>query len=85
MDYLAASNVETVVLAASWVSFLNSPYLQVDKQDYSNADVPLSAVSDNFRETVQRLEATGKQVLVVYPGPRFDKPMADVMASSMLR
>ncbi len=85
MDYLAASNVETVILAASWVSFLNSPYLQVDKQDYSNADVPLSAVSDNFRETVQRLEATGKQVLVVYPGPRFDKPLADVMASSMLR
>ncbi len=85
LDYLAASNVETVILSASWVSFLTAPYMEIDSETYANGAIPLQAIADNLRETVQRLEATGKQVVIVYPAPRFGKPVVDLMASRMLR
>ncbi len=85
MDYLAVSNIDTVVLAASWVNFFNSRYMDVDDQEVSGDSISVKLLADNLRETVQNLQATGKQVVIVYPTPRFDKPVMDVMAARIIK
>lgn len=85
MDYLAASNVDTVVLAASWVNFFNSSYMEIDDREISRNAISVKLLADNLRETVENLQATGKQVVIVYPTPRFDKPVVEVMAARIIK
>lgn len=85
LGYLTQSKVDTVVLAASWVNFFNSPYLQIDGSEYSRNDIPVSAIAKSLQETVRALEASGKRVVIIYPSPRFDKPVVEVMAGRIVK
>ncbi len=85
MAYLTQSRVDTVVLVASWVNFFNSPYLQIDDKEYSRSNMPVAEAANNLRDTIQTLEASGKRVVVVYPTPRFDKPVVEIMAGRIVK
>lgn len=85
MDYLIGSNVDTVVLAAAWVNFFNAPYMEVDDREFARSGIERSTLVDRLSKTIQNLQATGKQVVVVYPVPRFEKPVMDVMAARIIK
>ncbi|WP_158667336.1 acyltransferase family protein [Agrobacterium bohemicum] len=85
LAYLTQSNIDTVVLTASWVNFFNSPYLQIGDIEYSFTDTPVSAVAKSLRDTVLALEASGKRVVIVYPSPLFNKPVGEVMAGRIVK
>ncbi|MEB2844056.1 acyltransferase family protein [Rhizobiales bacterium RZME27] len=84
-DYLLKSDVKTVVLAASWVGFFNEDYLNVDGREQSRDSIAIESVRENLSETIGRLQQDGKKVLLLYPGPRFSKGVADQMAAIMLK
>ncbi len=85
LTYLTQSKIDTVVMVASWVNFFNAPYLRIDGAEYSAADTPISAVAKKLQETVQALETSGTRVVIIYPSPRFDKPVVDVMAGRIVK
>lgn len=85
MDYLVASDIDTVIMAASWVNFFNGRYMQINDKELSGAGITISDMAANLRNTIGRLEAIGKRVLVVYPSPRFKKPVMDVMAARIVK
>ncbi len=84
-DYLLESDVKTVVLAASWVGFFNQDYLNIDGNEQSRDAITIESVRENLSDTIARLQQDGKQVLLLYPGPRFRKGIADEMAEIMLK
>jgi peptidoglycan/LPS O-acetylase OafA/YrhL len=85
MDYLLASNVEVVVLAASWANFFNAKYMYVDGVELEGADITVPALARNLKATMERLEKAGKRVAVVYPTPRFSKAIEEVMAATIIK
>ncbi|SCX28137.1 O-acetyltransferase OatA [Agrobacterium sp. DSM 25558] len=85
IDYLVKSDVDTVVMAASWVNFLNARHMEIDDREFSGVDITVAEIADNLRETVEALQASGKRVIVVYPTPRFSKPIVDIMARDFIK
>lgn len=83
--YLMQSEVKTVVLAASWVAFFNEGYLKIDGDEQSGASVSIESVRSKLSNTIARLQQSGKNVLLLYPGPRFATNVADEMAAIMLK
>lgn len=84
-DYLLQSEIKTVVLVASWVAFFNEGYLKIDGNEHTRAAVSVEQVTENFSETIRHLQQDGKKIILVYPGPRFRKNIADEMAAIMLK
>lgn len=85
MDYLLKSKVEVVILAASWVNFFNGAYMSIDGKEVQGSEITVPALADNLKETVERLEQAGKRVVLVYPTPRFKRPVAEMMAAVMIK
>ncbi len=85
LAYLKDSKIDTVILSASWVSFLNAEYMQIDGKEYAASATSIPDMAKKLRETIEALRASGKRVLVVYPSPRFDKPVIDIMAARIVK
>lgn len=85
LDYLLASEVEVVVLAASWVNFFNASYMSVGGEELEGAEITVPVLADRVKRTVEKLEQAGKRVVLVYPTPRFSKPVPEVMAAMMIK
>ncbi|GAK71165.1 putative acyltransferase [Agrobacterium rubi TR3 = NBRC 13261] len=85
LTYLKDSKIDTVILSASWVSFLNAGYMQIDGKEYPANEASIPDMAKNLRETIEALRASGKRVIVVYPSPRFDKPVIDIMAARIVK
>lgn len=85
MNYLLESNVEVVILAASWVNFFNDGYMSIDGQELKGGEITVPALADNLKGTVERLEQAGKRVVIVYPTPRFKRSVAEMMAAMMIK
>ncbi len=85
MDYLLASKVDVVVMAASWVNFFGSGYMSVDGKPMRESELTVPVLADNLRETMEKLEQAGKRVVLVYPTPRFKKSVAEVMAANIIK
>lgn len=84
-DYLLRSDVEVVVLTASWVAFFNESHLNIDGNEQTRGSVSIESVEGNFSDAVSRLQRAGKSVILLYPGPRFAKKVADEMAAIMAK
>lgn len=85
LDYLLASKVEVVVLAASWVNFFNASHMSVDGVELEGAEITVPVLANRLKRTVEKLEQAGKRVVLVYPTPRFNKSVTEVMAAMMIK
>ncbi|MGV1752534.1 acyltransferase family protein [Agrobacterium sp. CG674] len=85
LDYLLASKVEVVVLAASWVNFFNASHMSVDGVELGGAEITVPVLANRLKRTVEKLEQAGKRVVLVYPTPRFNKSVTEVMAAMMIK
>ena len=85
LDYLLASKVEVVVLAASWVNFFNASHMSVDGVELKGAEITVPVLAGKLKSTVEKLEQARKRVVLVYPTPRFKKSVTEVMAAMMIK
>lgn len=85
MEYLLESDVDTVVLSASWVNFFNADYMYVDGVERQGSAIAVVDMARNLKSTIDSLEKDGKRVLIVYPTPRFKKSVAEVMATHIIK
>jgi peptidoglycan/LPS O-acetylase OafA/YrhL len=85
LAYLNNSKIDTVILTASWVSFLNTSHMRIDGKEYPVDTMSLGDMAKKLHDTIEALRAIGKRVVFIYPSPRFDKPVIDVMAARIIK
>ncbi|MBB3948208.1 peptidoglycan/LPS O-acetylase OafA/YrhL [Rhizobium skierniewicense] len=85
LAYLNETRIDTVILTASWVSFLNTSHMRIEGRERLVDTTSLGEMANKLRETIEALRASGKRVVVIYPSPRFDKPVIDVMAARIIK